>query len=221
VGDWHVGNYDFNHAALKEYFKYAKGQGVDTFYHTGDLIDGHKVYKGQEFEVQDVGIARQVERCLEVEVPGDLNFITGNHDASFKNLAGCDVGKAIENERDNWHFLGEDQADVVYNTPHGEYVLRLLHPGGGSAYAISYKLQKIIESIEGGAKPNMIAAGHFHKAELIPSYRNVTGIQTGTFERQTPFMAKNGLAAHVGGWIVEVTVNERSNIIKPEFVAFY
>jgi len=55
----------------------------------------------------------------------------------------------------------------------------------------------------------------------MPSYRNVAALQTGTFQRQTPFMAQQGLAAHVGGWLVDVTVGNGHNVIRAEFVAFY
>jgi DNA polymerase II small subunit/DNA polymerase delta subunit B len=67
----------------------------------------------------------------------------------------------------------------------------------------------------------MLAIGHYHKAELLPSYRNIAIVQTGTFQRQTGFMARHGLAAHIGGWIVEVVVGDMHNIIRPEFVAYY
>jgi hypothetical protein len=41
------------------------------------------------------------------------------------------------------------------------------------------------------------------------------------FQEQTPFMMRRGLAAHVGGWIVEITIGELVNQIKTEFVDFY
>ena len=110
---------------------------------------------------------------------------------------------------------------MEWQTPAGKFSLMLIHPGGGSAYALSYKPQKIVESLEGGTKPNMVAIGHFHKAEMMPSYRNICSIQSGTFQRQTPFMARGGLSAHVGGWIVDVTVGDGHNVIRAEFVAFY
>jgi hypothetical protein len=117
--------------------------------------------------------------------------------------------------------LGEDQARIAFATPEGRFEIMLLHPDGGSAYALSYKPQKICESLEGGSKPNLLGVGHFHKAEFIPAYRNIAVFQVGTFEKQTPFMARKGLAAHVGGWIVSVTVGKTSNVIRGEFVAFY
>jgi hypothetical protein len=67
----------------------------------------------------------------------------------------------------------------------------------------------------------MLCIGHYHKAEMIPSYRNICICQSGTFCRQTPFMARQGLAAHVGGWVFEVRVGEDHNAINGQFVAVY
>ena len=67
----------------------------------------------------------------------------------------------------------------------------------------------------------MLLIGHYHKAEFIPSYRNVTVIQTGTCQSQTPFMARQALSAHVGFWIVSVIPGKTYNRIKAEFIAFY
>jgi hypothetical protein len=144
----------------------------------------------------------------------------------LKHLAGVNIGKAIEERMlkagRKWKFLGEETGYVEVMTPIGKiFRLRLLHPGGGSSYAISYRLQKIIESLEGGTKPDMLAVGHYHKAEMLPNYRNVCGIQTGAFQWQSPFMARMGLAAHVGGWIIEVTTGADLISIRGEFVAFF
>jgi hypothetical protein len=35
-------------------------------------------------------------------------------------------------------------------------MVHVIHPGGGSAYAISYTMQKQIESYEGGEKPAIV-----------------------------------------------------------------
>jgi len=222
TGDRHTGSLYHHAVALRAFYDYAERRGVATIYDCGDILAGHKVYKGQEFEVRDLGFDAQIER-FRADAPRNIRtrFITGNHDASFKNLAGVPVGKVIAETVPEYEFLGEEQARVEFQTPNGPYILGLSHPGGGSAYALSYKPQKIIESLEGGTKPDMLAIGHFHKAEFMPSYRNVCGIQAGTFERQTPFMARGGLAAHVGGWIVEVEVGKGHNVVRAEFVAFY
>ena len=222
TGDRHTGSLYQHAAALHAFYDHCDREGVETVYDAGDILAGHKVYRGQEFELRDLGFEAQLAR-LASDAPRTIKtrFITGNHDASFKNLAGVPVGKMIAETVSGYEFLGEEQARVEWQTPNGAFSLALIHPGGGSAYALSYKPQKIVESLEGGTKPDMLAIGHFHKAEFMPSYRNVAALQAGTFERQTPFMARQGLAAHVGGWIIDVTVGDGYNCIKAEFVAFY
>jgi hypothetical protein len=223
TGDKHMGCLYHHTQALHGFYAYAKECGVKVVYDTGDLLTGHRVYRGQEFELRDIGLDAQVERVRQDHPNNGIvtRFITGNHDASFKNEAGVVAGKLIQHARPDMEFLGEEQARVEYNTPNGKFTIMLLHPGGGSSYALSYRPQKIVESLEGGTKPDLLAIGHYHKADMIPSYRNVCAIQTGTFQRQTPFMARGGLSAHVGGWIVEVVKGKGHNIIKAEFVAFY
>lgn len=222
-GDTQIGNAYACPENLAAFYEVALKRGCKLALHTGDVLDGWKVYKGQEFELRDVGFEAQLAR-FKREVPKGMRvkFITGNHDASFKNLIGINVGMAIQEARPDWDFVGEDQGLVELRTAKGEkYLVGLYHMGGGTAYAVSYRPQKAIEAIEGGRKPNMAAFGHFHKAEMLPSYRNVCGIQTGCFEWQTPFMARLPTPAHVGGWIVEVQPGGNNTIIRTEFVAFY
>jgi hypothetical protein len=223
TGDRHYGSLYHHADALQSFYAHMDAEGVDTVYDAGDIMAGHRVYKGQEFELRDLGFEAQLDRVRKSApvTKARTCFITGNHDASFKNAAGVPVGRMIAETVPGYEFLGEEQATIRFETPNGPFALRLIHPGGGSSYALSYRPQKIIESIGGGEKPNMLAIGHYHKAELMPSYRNVCGVQTGTFERQTPFMARQGLAAHVGGWVVEVHVGDGHNRIKAEFIAFY
>lgn len=223
LGDLHIGSLYHAQPQLQAFYEHAAENGVNDFYATGDLLDGHRVYRGQEFELRDIGLEQQLNRAAsDVPMIGTTHFITGNHDQSFKTAAGVAVGKMIELAIPHWKFLGEEQARVEWVTSDGgKFQLMLIHPGGGTSYAISYRPQKIVESLEGGTKPDLIAIGHYHKAELIPSYRNVTAFQSGTFQWQTPFMARQGLQAHVGGWIVEVTVGNSWNAIKTTFVAYY
>jgi hypothetical protein len=105
----------------------------------------------------------------------------------------------------NWTNLGFMEAHVnLRNVNTGKCAtLAVVHPGGGSAYALSYSIQKIVESYEGGEKPHVGLYGHYHKlwAGLI---RNIWCVQTGTAQDQTPFMRKKRLEAHVGGAMIEL-----------------
>jgi len=211
--------------ALYELFS---ARGIKDVLHTGDVLDGHKVYRGQEFELHQHGWQRQRDWFADnaPKVAGvTTHFITGNHDHSMKKAAGIDVGGELSDRRPDWNFLGEDYAMAVFTTPNGRKVrVALVHPSGGSAYALSYRPQKIVEQIEGGTKPNLLCIGHYHKAEFMPAYRNVAVIQSGCLQWQTPFMVAKGLAAHVGGWIVRIAVQDKKilcNSIHVEFTAFY
>ena len=222
TGDRHNGSLYAHTDALHAFYDNLASNGIELVLDAGDIFAGHRVYKGQEFELRDLGFDAQIER-LKHDAPVGIRtrFITGNHDASFKNAAGVSVGQMIQQCLPGYEFLGEDQARIQFDTPNGPFIVGLIHPGGGTSYALSYRPQKIIESLEGGTKPDLLGIGHYHKAEMIPSYRNVCAIQVGTFEKQTPFMARQGLAAHVGGWVVEVVKGDGYNKIKAEFVAFY
>lgn len=228
IGDTQFGNIFEAKDQLRAFYEMLFQRGIGLVLHAGDVLDGHKVYKGQEFEQHALGWAKQRAWFAEVapKFRGiQTHFITGNHDGSLKKLCGLDVGVELEKERPDWHFLGEDHASITLRTKNERaYVIRLVHPSGGTAYAISYKSQKQAESIEGGRKPNMIVMGHYHKAEHLPNYRNIDILQAGCFEWQTPFMASLPTPAHVGGWIVGVTLQPKRlfcNSINAEFVAFY
>lgn len=153
-------------------------------------------------------------------------FVTGNHDSSFKKLIGMVVGEELAQVRPDWKFVGQDVADIILRTEQKQqFAVRLFHPGGGiNQYALSYRPQRIIESIPGGQKPDLIAIGHFHKAFYIPNYRNIAALCVGCFQSQTPFMAQQSIAAHIGGWIITATLNERKKLtsrVSAEFISFY
>ena len=81
----------------------------------------------------------------------------------------------------------------------------------------------MIDALSGGQKPQMLFIGHYHKAEMLPCYRNVLTIQAGCLESQTGFMRRNNLAAHMGFWIVECAI-DKVNLVsrfKVEFFAYY
>lgn len=224
IGDTHLGSRFEDLNGLTAYYKHCKEAGVKDVLHAGDVLDGHRIYKGQEFEVHKLGWHEQ-SKWFAARVPKidgvTTHFITGNHDDSLKKLAGIIVGEELAQLRPDWEFMGSDMGRVTFTSGKRKYQVMLLHPGGGSAYALSYKPQKIIEQLEGGTKPDMICIGHFHKAEMIPHYRNICAVQVGTFQRQTPFMVQKGLSAMMGGWIFEVSLGQRCNVVKSEFISIF
>ena len=201
IGDTHFGNKSTNKEALDAFYKYAVKHGYTQFFHCGDLVDGLHVHVGQEFEQYALGFDEQVKDVVN-DYPTYKNvktyYILGNHDLYFKKNAGANIGDVISKERSDLVYLGIDEADIKIGNG---TILRISHPGGGCSYALSYRLQKQIEAIQGGTKPNILGVGHYHKSMQM-MYRNVAAYLVGCFEEQTPFMRSKGLSAAVGGWLV-------------------
>ena len=227
IADTHLGSTKERIDCLASYYANARARGISDILHAGDVLDGFGVYRGQEFEVHKVGWQQQRDwfgEQMPREAGVTTHFVTGNHDASYKKASGVDVGSELADRRADWSYIGEDTGVVtLYNQRGDAYRVLLLHPDGGTAYALSYKLQKIIESLTGGEKPDMLVIGHYHKLELLPNYRNVVGVQAGCFQDQTLFMRRKPTPAHVGGWFFEVDLHrpEHQVHVRPEFVTFF
>jgi hypothetical protein len=86
----------------------------------------------------------------------------------------------------------------------------------------SYKMQKYINALPGGEKPNILLQGHYHKAEYL-FYRNIHGFDAGALQKQTIFMKKKQTPSMTGYWIIDAYTNKKGSLsrIKPEFVPFY
>lgn len=219
----HLGSLYANVDGLRDFYAEAKRQGAKFMLHVGDVLDGYKMHKGQEFEQSEIGWDAQAKKfadCAPDTLP--THFITGNHDESLKKLAGLRPGEELARRRSDWNYIGSCRGTITLAAGHGrKCVVEMMHPGGGSSYALSYRPQKLVESLEGGSKPDILLIGHYHKAEWMPSYRNVCVVQAGCFQWQTPFMRDLALAAHVGGWIIRVRMGDGSNVFGGQFVAFY
>lgn len=222
IGDTQMGSKYTQLTHLHDFYNICKNAGIRDIYHTGDITDGLKMRQGHEYELYLNSVDDMVNDVVDnyPKIDGiTTHFITGNHDASLYKQVGYDIGKAIAERRSDMDYLGRD-CSVVNITPN--CTLEMRHPWDGTAYALSYKPQKMIEAMESDSKPNILAIGHYHKAEYL-FYRNVHCIQTGCFQSQTPYTRGKGIAVNMGGWIVTVVVNDDGTIagISPMFVPYY
>lgn len=203
-GDSHIGHKDFDKKLWSRMIDVARKENVEAIYHTGDVIEGMSGRDGHIYELDKIGGSAQCDYAADLMNLTDkpIYFITGNHDGWMmkKNNAGFDVGKYLDDKVNHAEFLGPDEADIKLAP---NVTMKLIHPGDGTAYALSYKPQKRIESFDGGKKPNIMAEGHYHKL-LNFFYRNVHSFDTGTFCGQTPFMRSKNIAANKGFWVVDV-----------------
>jgi len=229
VGDNHMGSRYERMDVLNALYDEFEREGITTVFNTGNWIDGEARFNTHDLKVR--GIGGQVDYFV-ANYPQrkgiTTHFIAGDdHEGWYVQREGIDIGKYAEMKaqaagRTDLVYLGYMEADVKIAAPNGETVIRVLHPGGGSSYAVSYSVQKIVESYQGGEKPHILLIGHYHKADYIYN-RGVHCIQTGCTQDQSPFMRKKKLAAHVGGWIVEFGADDNGAItrFKQEFFPFY
>lgn len=230
--DSHIGHKDYRPDVLEKMIKDAKRQKCDFAINSGDTIEGMSNREGHIYELTDLGYTQQMNRFKKEfdkfdYIGKDFKIYSieaqNSHSGWYKNKgnAGVDIGEELEKKNSHYKFLGFDEQKLELENG---LEIGLRHPGDGTAYAISYKLQKYINALSGGQKPHMIFQGHYHKAMYI-FYRNIHSYEAGTLANQTPFMKKKNTPAHIGYWIVDVKLNRTKNKkverVKNQFVPFF
>ena len=225
--DAHMGHMCYRPDILRKMIKDGKRQGVEFYLNCGDTIEGMSGREGHIYELSKIGASAQLNYFSEQFKNFNKDVFSieaqNSHGGWFKSKGnmGLDIGEELERKSKHYKFIGYDEQDILLDNG---AKIRLRHPGGGTAYAISYKLQKYIEAISGGKKPHILFQGHFHKAEYL-FYRNIHGFDAGTLCEQTPFMRKTNTPAHMGYWIVDINMYKQKSKgverIAMEFVPFY
>lgn len=222
--DPHCGEKHFLEGLWFQMVKTFKKEGIEHVYCPGDNLEGMSGRPGHIYELSHIGASAQLKYAsgLFNSSPSSLQFhITdGNHDQWFKEKGniGLVAGQELANRCKNVHFLGEWEAKVRLAN---NVTMLLFHANDGTAYADSYKIQKLVESLEGGKKPNIILSGHYHKQVSI-FRRNVFAFECGTLCGQTRFMRGKKLQAHKGFGIIDVTVGLRGiERLNHEFFPYY
>lgn len=221
VTDNHLGSKYARLDVLNDMYDRFAARGITTVFNAGNYIDGEARFN--KFDLEIHGMDAQL-KFLAKNYPQrkgiTTRFIAGDdHEGWYGQREGIDIGRWTEHVmkehgREDFIYLGFMEADIgLVNANTGRSaVCRVVHPGGGSSYAISYSMQKLVESYEGGDKPAVVLGGHYHKQEIL-NYRNVWIVQGGTTEDQTPFMRKKKLEAHVGGLIITLDQDPKTGAI--------
>jgi predicted phosphodiesterase len=221
--DTHIGNKCYDRKLMDYAAERFNEKDVDFVIFGGDLCEGHYESKrqGSVFELEFVGGDAQVKEAIKElkKIKKPIYGITGNHETNtFFKMSGFDIGEQIQDRLKNFHYLGQGRG--VINLPYGQKI-EIVHPDGGSSYAISYKSQKIAESLEGGTKPAVLFISHYHKAEYL-FYRNIHIIQTGCLESQTDYERNHHISVHKGFWVVDLEIGKEGvSKITPTFYPAY
>lgn len=225
VGDSHLGSKYERLDVLNDLYDIYKAEGVTKVYHCGNWIEGEARFN--KFDISVYGLDAQIRHFIENYPQRDgitTYYVAGDdHEGWYAQREGVDIGRYLELRarelgRNDLVYLGYMESFI--NLQHdrtGETAKMLVcHPGGGSSYADSYVIQKIIESYEGGEKPGVAFYGHYHKM-LSGEYRNVWWTQVGCGKDQDPFARKKRLRYVVGGILASFKQHESGYI--PRFRA--
>ena len=220
VTDNHLGSKYAREDVLHDLYDWFAREGVERVYNAGNWIDGEARFNRHDLLVHgmDEQLAYFAKRYP--QRPGMTTYYVAgdDHEGWYAKDAGVDIGKRAEQTarsmgRTDLRYIGYMEAFIRlrHKVSGAESHMMVVHPGGGSSYAISYAPQKFVEALQGGEKPAVVMFGHWHKMDCF-NYRNVWIMQGGTTEDQTPFMRKLKLEAHVGGMIVELEQEKNGSI---------
>lgn len=204
-------------------------RGIKHVFNAGNIIDGE--FKFNKYELLAHGVHDQsmyVADHYPQRAGITTHYITGDcHEGWYQMREGIKMGWYIqklceENGRKDMKFIGHGEQDIILKQKLDSTRIRIMHPGGGTPYALSYPSQKMVESFQGGDKPSILIMGHFHKFNYNFS-REVVCIMPGCTEDQTSFMRKHKLAAHVGFCIMDLHARIDGTIgsCSIEFFPFY
>jgi hypothetical protein len=190
--DAHMGHSCYRPDILRKLIKDGKKQKVEFWLNCGDTLEGMSGRDGHIYELNQIGASQQLNYFKDEFKHFDKDVFSieaqNSHGGWFKSKGnmGLNIGEELDKRAKHYKFIGYDEQDIELDNG---AKIRLRHPGGGTAYAISYKLQKYIEAISGGKKPHLLFNGHFHKA-LYMFYRNVHGFEC--FDGRTKIKTSKG-----------------------------
>jgi predicted phosphodiesterase len=224
--DAHIGHMCFREDVFDAAVASFRQESVDFVLNAGDTLEGMSGREGHIYELLHMGYSEQMKEFgSQFEKFGDTPVYSieaqNSHSGWFNNKAnaGVDIGEELQKASPPYQFVGYDDQDFVLDSG---LIIRLTHPGGGTAYAISYRAQKYIESLSGGKKPHIVIQGHFHKALYI-FYRNIHFFDAGCLQEQSPYLKKLRSPAMLGYWVIDVKYNKTNWCceVTPKFYPFY
>jgi len=214
ISDSHIGSIYEQLSFINFLYDEAKKRGIDTVYHCGDIVDGYyKTRPEQIIALHSITFDQQADYVIKHYPRRDgitTYFITGNHDETHIRNDGADIGKAIARSRDDMIYLGIGSAKIFMSP---NCWIELLHPLDGSAYATSYAIQKYIDSLSGGEKPNMLFVGHHHKL-LSMVNRNIFAYEVPSTCQQSMWEKRVRIQNTSGAWFITIEIDDEGTLTR-------
>lgn len=230
VGDTHLACKEERLAELHATYDLFEKEGITQVFHAGNIVDGYipRINGDSALRTSIDGQCHYVIDNYPQRKGITTYFITGDDHEGWWMKEGFNFGAylnylAVDAGRKDLQYIGHVEADVEIKTGNVSTILKVQHPGGGSAYARSYAAQKQVESWEGGEKPHILVQGHYHVSGFFQD-RNVHVVSLPGYQDQTIFARKKRLRMEIGGAMLSFKVNPDDGTVtrcRPEFIRFF
>lgn len=230
VGDTHLCCKEERLDALHNQYDIFEREGITDVFHAGNIVDGYvpRINGGSVFDSSIDGQVQYVIDNYPARKGITTHYITGDDHEGWWMKEGFNFGTylhlvAQRQGRNDLNYIGHVEADVEIKIGKVSTLIKVSHPGGGSAYSRSYTGQKTVESFQGGEKPAILVAGHYHVSNMMND-RNIYVINLPGFQDQTIFARKKRLRMEIGGAILEFKVNPNDGAVtrcRVEFNMFF
>lgn len=233
IADTHLGSQHERLDVCNELYDWFVEQGVSRVFHCGNWIEGEARFNKHELVPEAHGMQNQLDYMVEHYPARDgvtTYYVAGDdHEGWYSQREGVDIGRMLQDTaeragRSDLVYLGYKEAFVTLEHPKTGKRARMLidHPGGGSAYALSYAAQKRVEAAQSGEKPAIWAFGHWHKHGYFV-IRGVHCLLVPCTKDLDTFGRKKGLEYTVGGIICDFWQDDGGAIVgaAPQFKLYY
>lgn len=236
TGDTHLGSIHQQFPLLEKTYKIAVEDEVERMFHLGDLLTGVHGPRGENRERWLHTIDEQaywvIKHYPRVERKDgkllETDIISGSHDLRSWYCCGHDPVEHVTEMREDLHYCGKNEATLDIENLR----FKIQHPGGGTAYALSYNLQKAIETFfkqmandigdEDEANPvDAYMMAHYHKAAFF-MYKGIAGFLNPCLQMPIEYMRKRNIPAFLGMWVMTYTTDENDIVtrIRPHYIGF-
>lgn len=156
--DPHMGSIYYHPEFMDSFVQRCEEGKADFVVCGGDVTHGMDPSKyNLLYELTEIGYAAQKDYAISQlrRIPFPLYMVDGNHDRWYEAL-GAHIVEDICKEVPGSKYLGRDEGDIEIRG----IKIKVWHGEDGNSYATSYRIQKLIESLTGGEKPNVLLCGH-------------------------------------------------------------
>ena len=207
ISDTRLGSKYQQLSELNNLYQIADNLGINTVIHCGNLSAGLYPIKSPYADTNFVDDTQgQIDYIVDnyPYIEGITTyFITGRTDNQHLTKNGINIGRRIEQQREDMKYLGNNSCTVNIDKAQ----MMLINSKLNKTYTVSYRAQQHIDSFRSEDKPDILLyAGHLQMENL--TYRGVHTISVPSLCATTPEMNEKRYTNTVGAFFVTVKTDK-------------